>query len=140
MATGNVQFIIQTSASTVQIQAYGNAMASLGPTAQSASTKTVTAFTRVEAILRKMQSAVIGFVGAFVFLQAIRSIKEIIQSGIEFEHTFGGIRKTVEGTAEDFALLANQIRQMAKEIPLSVNELNKIGEIAGQLGIPTAEI
>src|SRR3990167_2786351 len=140
MASGTVQFIIQTSASTVQIQAYGGAMASLVPTAQNASAKTVTAFTRVEAILKKMQSAVIGFVGAFVFLQAIRGIKEIIQAGIDFESSFVGIRKTVDGSIGQFALLSNQMRQLAKYIGTPVDDLNRIGQAAGQLGIEIGNI
>lgn len=140
MAQGTVKFVIQTTASTVQIQAYGNALQQLGPTAQNASNKTTSAFNRVEATLNKMKSAVIGFIGAFVFMKAIRGLGEIIEAGVSFEATFSGIRKTVEGTAEDFAKLSDQMRQLAKEIPIGVNELNKIGEIAGSLGIPTNNI
>src|SRR5690606_31424312 len=39
-----------------------------------------------------------------------------------------------------FAQLAQGMRNLSKEIPVNVNELNKIGEAAGQLGIKTENI
>jgi TP901 family phage tail tape measure protein len=70
----------------------------------------------------------------------------LVRSGIQFEDTFAGIAKTVEGVAEVGAngllqvteagsVLRNEIRQLAQEIPVSANELNNIGQIAGQLGV-----
>lgn len=54
---------------------------------------------------------------------------------VDFESSFAGIRKTMDLTEAEFAKLAQANRDLAKEIPLSVNELNRIGELAGQLGI-----
>lgn len=56
-------------------------------------------------------------------------------SAIKFESSFAGVRKTVEATDEEFKVLEQQFRNMAKEIPITVGALNKIGETAGQLGI-----
>jgi TP901 family phage tail tape measure protein len=58
-----------------------------------------------------------------------------VKAAVEFEASFAGIRKTVDGTKGDFAALAQGMRDMAKEKPVNVNELNRIGEIGGQLGI-----
>ena len=58
----------------------------------------------------------------------------------DFESSFAGVRKTVDATEEQFQELATGFRSMAKEIPISVNELNRIGEAAGQLGIKTENI
>lgn len=56
-------------------------------------------------------------------------------SAIKFESSFAGIKKTVEATDEEFKVLEQQFRNMAKEIPITVGALNNIGETAGQLGI-----
>ena len=53
----------------------------------------------------------------------------------DFESSFAGVRKTVNATDVEFAALAQGMRDLSKEIPVNVNELNKIGEAAGQLGI-----
>ncbi|CAN5850828.1 hypothetical protein BH18ACI5_BH18ACI5_04450 [soil metagenome] len=54
----------------------------------------------------------------------------------DFESSFAGVRKTVKATDAQFEVLSAGFRQMAKQIPVGVNELNKIGEIGGQLGVP----
>ena len=58
----------------------------------------------------------------------------------DFESSFAGVRKTVDATEPEFAAMALQFRGLAKEIPVNVNELNRLGEAAGALGIPKAEI
>lgn len=69
------------------------------------------------------------------------------KAAIDFEDSFAGIAKTVDGVVDQggkLTALGKQLQQdfrnLAKEIPLSVNELNKIGEAAGQLGIETQNI
>jgi TP901 family phage tail tape measure protein len=57
------------------------------------------------------------------------------KAAIEFESSFAGVKKTVNATTAEFAVMAQGMRNMAKEMPVSVNELNRIGEAAGQLGI-----
>jgi TP901 family phage tail tape measure protein len=59
---------------------------------------------------------------------------------MDFESSFAGVRKTVNATEAEFAQLAQGFRNLSKEIPINVNELNKIGEAAGQLGIETDAI
>jgi len=60
----------------------------------------------------------------------------------QFESSFAGVIKTTDGLitpmGELTALgeeLAQGFRNLALEIPVSVNELNRIGELGGQLGI-----
>ena len=52
-----------------------------------------------------------------------------------FESSFAGIRKTVEATEEQFAQLADQIKTISTVSPVSTDELNRIGELGGQLGV-----
>ncbi len=58
----------------------------------------------------------------------------------DFESSFAGVRKTVDATEAEFEKLSQGFRDMAKEIPVNVNELNRVGEAAGQLGIKTENI
>lgn len=64
----------------------------------------------------------------------------VIKFGSGFESAFAGVRKTVKATEPEFAVLRQGFRDLAKEIPISVNELAKIGELAGQLGVPKQDI
>lgn len=54
---------------------------------------------------------------------------------IDFESSFAGVKKTLDATDEEFAQLSNGLRNLAQEVPVNVNELNKIAESAGALGI-----
>lgn len=58
-----------------------------------------------------------------------------LKAATDFESSFAGVRKTVDATEAEFSKLAQGFRDMAKEIPINVHELNRIGEAAGQLGI-----
>ena len=62
------------------------------------------------------------------------------KAAIDFESSFAGVRKTVDATEAQFADLAQGFRDLSQEIPINVNELNRIGEAAGQLGIKTENI
>lgn len=63
-----------------------------------------------------------------------------LKNAIDFESSFAGVRKTVDATEEEYKQLATAFRDMAKEIPINVNEINRIGEAAGQLGIKKENI
>lgn len=58
-----------------------------------------------------------------------------ISVGSEFESAFAGVKKTVTATDAELAQMRNELRQMAKEIPMTAAELSGIAEAAGQLGI-----
>lgn len=59
---------------------------------------------------------------------------------VDFESSFAGVRKTVNATEPEFAVLAQTFRDLAKTIPIDVNELNRLGEAAGALGIPKQQL
>jgi len=63
-----------------------------------------------------------------------------VKAASDFESSFAGVRKTVDATEPELQALAQGFRDMAKEIPVSVNELNAIGEAAGALGIEKENI
>ena len=63
-----------------------------------------------------------------------------IKSQIDFESAFAGVKKTVDGTEEDFKKLEEGIKQMSKELPSSAEDIAAVAESAGQLGIQTDNI
>ena len=59
-----------------------------------------------------------------------------VKQAVQWESDFTGIRKTVNGTEEEFAALDKRLRDMSKnDVPVPVGELAKLAEIGGQLGI-----
>jgi TP901 family phage tail tape measure protein len=62
------------------------------------------------------------------------------KAAIDFESSFAGVRKTLNASAGEFATLAQDMRELAKEIPVNVNELNRLAEVGGQLGIDVENI
>lgn len=63
-----------------------------------------------------------------------------VKSAIDFETAFTGVKKTVDGTPQQFQQLSDDIRKMATEIPASTTEISAVAEAAGQLGIKTDDI
>lgn len=68
------------------------------------------------------------------------AIRDTTQAAIDFESSFAGVRKTVDATEPQLQVLAEGFRAMAREIPITVDEINRIGESAGQLGIARGAI
>lgn len=63
-----------------------------------------------------------------------------VNSAIQFESAFAGVRKTVDATEEEFAKLEQGIKDMAKTMPQSASDIAGVAEAAGQLGIQTDSI
>lgn len=63
-----------------------------------------------------------------------------IKAGVDFESAFAGVKKTVDATPEQLSKMRQEIRDMAKEMPMAANEIAGIAESAGQLGIKTENI
>lgn len=85
---------------------------------------------RVQAALQKTGLTLMGIGTAGIAMSGMA-----VRSSIGFESAFTGVRKTVDATEAEYDLLRQQIRQMAKEIPASAEEISTVAEAAGQLGI-----
>lgn len=57
------------------------------------------------------------------------------KAAIDYERAFAGVRKTVEGTEPELNKINQAFRDMAKILPVTVEELARIGETAGSMGI-----
>src|ERR1044072_4002822 len=62
------------------------------------------------------------------------------KAAIDFEDSFADIRKTVNATPAEFKKIEHATRRLAKEIPISVNELNRLGGQAGALGMKSKSL
>lgn len=69
-------------------------------------------------------TAAIGGISAFSY-----------SAGSGFESAFAGVKKTVDATNSEYAIMEKNIRAMAKEMPQTAEDLSAIAESAGQLGI-----
>ena len=69
-------------------------------------------------------------------LGGIKLGKELVDSAIDFETAFAGVKKTVDETAlTSYADLEKMIRRLGTELPATAEEIAGIAEISGQLGI-----
>lgn len=80
-----------------------------------------------------------GFVGANLFLQLGSQIKRGIGESVrlfaEFETGLVGVSKTTDIAGKELEDFGDQIKELSERIPISVQELLKVSQIAGQLGI-----
>ena len=63
-----------------------------------------------------------------------------VKASMDFETSFAYVRKTVNGTEEDFNTLAEASKRMSTEIATSTDEINAVMATGGQLGIATEHI
>lgn len=64
----------------------------------------------------------------------------LVKVASDYESAFAGVRKTVNATEPELQKLSDGFRNLSKELPVSANELAKVGENAGQLGIHVPNI
>ena len=63
-----------------------------------------------------------------------------VKASMDFETSFAYVRKTVNGTEEDFNKLEDASKRMSTEIATSTDEINAVMATGGQLGIATEHI
>lgn len=79
--------------------------------------------------------------GAYLGYQGVtKAIEATIGTAIAYESAFAGVRKTVDGTEQQLQALSDEFIAMSKVMPVTADEFAKIGEIAGQLGVPIEQI
>lgn len=78
--------------------------------------------------------------GTRAALLAGAGLGAVVKTAIDFEDAFAGVRKTVDATDAQLDALQDSFREMARTVPLSFEELSKIGEQAGALGIARENI
>lgn len=79
-----------------------------------------------------------GFIGkAFAAVGAglTGAAGALVRTGVSFESAFAGVKKTVDASERELAGFRQGIRDMAKEMPASAEQIAEVAEAAGQLGI-----
>lgn len=71
----------------------------------------------------------------------------LLKASVNFESGFAGVRKTVDGVNDSMgrltptgAAIRQEFRNLAKEVPIALDQLLNIGEIAGQLGVKSKDV
>lgn len=85
------------------------------------------------------KSAIGGIVTA-LGVASVKAVSDGIKAFTEYESAFTNIRKTVDGTEQDFETLNAEIEQMAKTMPKTAAEIAEVGALGGQLGIAVDDL
>ena len=121
---------------TAQIQAVATSLNSLGTTAQRTSARVGGLNKTLHGSLGVMRGMFIRIVALTVATAALGlATRGTLGAALDFEDSFIRIQKTVDLTEAGFKRLSKANRELAKILPVNVNEINRIGEIAGQLGV-----
>jgi len=75
-----------------------------------------------------------------VGLSAAVGLALMAKAAVDWESEFAGVRKTVNGTAEEISGLEDNLRGMARTMPASHKEIAATAEAAGQLGVATENV
>lgn len=81
-----------------------------------------------------------GFLTKYVTAPIVAGGSAGVKFASDWESAFAGVKKTVEGTDEDYALISKGIREIALESASSAEDIAAVAEAAGQLGISKDDI
>lgn len=62
------------------------------------------------------------------------------KAAMDWESQFAGVEKTVDGTAQQLAAVEGELREMARTMPATHQEIAATAEAAGQLGVATEDV
>ena len=68
------------------------------------------------------------------------ALMDCVNAAIAFESNFAGVAKTWHGTDEELSAFEQTLKDMALRLPVTTEELTKVAESAGQLGIESKDI
>lgn len=63
-----------------------------------------------------------------------------VKAAVDWESAWAGVTKTVDGSAEQMSALQQELRDMAKELPATHQEIAAVAEAAGQLGVGVDDV
>lgn len=75
-----------------------------------------------------------------VALGAAAGIAAVVKTAMDWETAWAGVSKTVDGNAAQMAKLEGQLREMARTMPATHQEIAATAQAAGALGVATADI
>ena len=126
-ANQTIRIDVIARANTQPIRQMKREIRSLGSTAKAAATGTVGGLAVLGKASQAAGTALIAGVGVGLALSA--------KAAIDFESSFAGVRKTVDASESQFDALKTTLKDLSLDIPVNVNELARIAELGGQLGV-----
>ena len=102
-------------------------------------------FNQVSGSISSLSSRVLGFwtaIGAvWAGIVALgRQVSQGVRDVIAFESAFTGVRKTVDATEIQFGLLRKELWRLSTSLGLPFEEIARVAELAGQLGVAVDDI
>ncbi|GEB17222.1 hypothetical protein NSI01_55370 [Pimelobacter simplex] len=90
----------------------------------------------------KMRRGLSGIadVGGKVGLVAAGGLAAATKAAVDWESAWAGVQKTTDGTASQMAELEGQLREMARTMPATHQEIAATAEAAGQLGVAREDV
>lgn len=82
-----------------------------------------------------VQNAVAAAGVAAALKEIAEMYSECIDASMEFESAMTGVSKTTDMSDGELAAMAEEIKTLSTEIPITTTELASVAEVAGQLGI-----
>ncbi len=135
-----IEFEVNTATGELEVKRLINTFGLAGKSGEAGAKQAQNAFDQLGFSMGTVKNIAAGVGLTFGAWQIGAILKGAVTAGIEFESSFAGVKKTVDATDAEFEQLSQGLRNMAKQIPVNVNELNKIAEAAGQLGIKKGDV
>lgn len=126
-ANQTIRIDVIARANTQQLRKASREIRSLGSAANASAGQAVGGMAVLGKASQAAGTALIAGVGVGLALSA--------KAAIDFESSFAGVRKTVDASEGQFANLAQTLKDLSLDIPVNVNELARIAELGGQLGV-----
>ena len=82
----------------------------------------------------------IADVGGRVGLVAAGGLAAATKAAIDWESAWAGVMKTTDGTASQMAALEGELRELARTMPATHQEIAATAEAAGQLGVAREDV
>ena len=88
----------------------------------------------------KRDSLIVGAAMAATGAAILGGLGKAAQASISFEAAFTGVRKTVEATEAEFAIMRRGLIELSRVAPVSAVNLAEIATVAGQIGVKQKDI
>ena len=121
-----------------QVSGYLAGMAKAHKATSDAGTAAEKAARQIEEQTQAMQAAGRGLMAVGVVALAATALS--VKAAIGWQSAWTGVTKTVSGTPAELAKVEEGLRNLAKTLPSSHDEIAAVAEAAGQLGIQTGSV
>ena len=108
-----------------------------GNAAQEYATKASSTFDKATSYVNKHSATItqLGGIATKAGLIAAAGLAAVTKAAMDWESSWAGVLKTVDGTPAQLAALETELRSLAKSMPATHEEIAAVAEAAGQLGI-----